>query len=269
MAEAAVNLAFLGVTSYVVGRDIYGYLPSLPKTSSKRFRGGEPTVTHEMDDTCDPAAQPPRIRHGPSLPGPTRAAVKACCESLFEQKYVEDYQASGAVPSTTVAGRVLCLNDLGQGTTATTRVGNKILMKYLQIEGMAYLPANTESDVYRLVVVLDHECFGASCTWTQYIQGASSNRVYSLPSMETVGKGKRFTTLVDKLIPLNATAVNTATPIKFCPFSLTVPLNCSTTYSGNSGTIADVVRNSLCVIEASSGGRVVAEWNSRLVFLDG
>lgn len=270
MAEAAVNLAFLGATSYLVARDVYSWLPSLPslpKTSGKRFRG-EPTVTHEMDDTCDPAALPPRTSRGPPLPPPLRGAVKACCESLLESKYVES-TASGIVPVFSSSPRVTCLNDLGQGTTASTRVGNKIINKYLQIEGFCYLPANADSDTYRIIVVIDHECYGSICQWGQYVQGTVSSAVYSLPSMETVGKGKRFTTLVDRLVPIN-NEVGTANGVnRYQTFSLKVPLNFSTQYSGNAGTINDIVKNSLCCIEATGNGRIGAEWIARVVYLDG
>lgn len=268
MAEAAVNLAFLGATSYLVGRDIYGYLPSLPKTSSKRLRG-EPTVTHEMDEVCDPATYPPRISRGPSLAPAARRAVEACCEKLFEQKFVEE-RITGVVPAATGVPRVTCLNDLTQGTAAGERVGNKILMKALQIEGQFYLAPTVDSDLYRFIVVLDHECFGAACTFAQYTQGGPSQQIYSLPSMETVGKGRRFTTLMDKTWVINRNDTPGAAAAScFAAFSVSIPLSASAMYSGNSGTISDLVRNSLCVIEASNAARVTAEWNARVVYLDG
>lgn len=266
MAEAAINLGFLAATTLAIGRDVYGRLPSYPTTSGKRFRG-EPGATPLMDEVCDPAALPPRTSRGPSLAPAARRAVKACCESLLEAKYIQE-SVSGTVPSVATTPRVTCLNDLGQGTTATTRVGNKIICKGIQIEGILALPIDAASDVYRLVLVIDHECFGSACTWAQYVQGTSSNAVYSLPSMETVGKGKRFTTLVDRLIPINNTVGPTHGPL-FQSFSIKVPLNFSAMYSGNAGTISDIVRNSLCLIEGSSAGNVTSYWQAQLVFLDG
>lgn len=276
MAEAAINLAFLGATTYIVGRDIYGYLPTFGTTSpirqKRRFRG-DPSATQPMDDeTCDPAALPPRTSRGPRLAGPARAAVKECCESLLEAKYIQE-SVSGTVPSVTAVPRVTCLNDLGQGTSADTRVGNKILMKSLQVEGILYIDPGDQSDWYRMVVVMDHECYGSICTWGQYVQGTPLNRIYSLPSVETVGKGKRFTTLVDKLIPIQRPDQTNVGPpsssLVVQSFSFKVPLSASAMYSGNAGTISDIVRNSVCFIEASGNGRVKTEWQSRLVFLDG
>lgn len=267
MGEAAVNLGFLAATTLAIGRDVYGRLPESARTSSKRLRG-EPTVTLPMEDACDPAALPP-TRGRASLPPPVRKAVKQCCEELLEQKWVEE-GVTGTVPAVATSQRVTCVNDIGQGTTATTRVGNKILMKYLLIEGIAYLGTNTDSDVYRLIVVMDHECFGAACTWAQYTQGtAVATSVYALPSMETVGSGKRFTTLVDKQIPVNAVAAPAASPQHYVPFSIRIPLAASAHYSGNAGTVSDLVRNSICVIETSAGGRVTSNWVARLTFLDG
>lgn len=270
MGEAAVNLGFLAATSFIIGRDVYGRLPSLPTTSSKRFRG-EPAATPMDDETCDPAALPPRTARS-GLPPAERLAVRACCESLLEQKWVEE-TVTGTVPSVSGAPRVTCLNDLGQGTTAETRVGNKILLKELQVEGVYYLNPGDQSDWYRMVVVLDHECYGSICTWGQYVQGTPSNRIFSLPSRETVGKGKRFTTLFDRLIPINRPDSTDVGPPSSAQvvgsFSFRIPLNCSTTYTGNAGTISDIVRNSLCFIEGSASGNVKAEWQSRVTFLDG
>lgn len=270
MAELAVNLGFLAATTYVIGRDVYERLPSLPKTSKKRSFRGDPYATPLMDDeTCDPAALPPQTARGPSLAPAARSAVKACCESLLEQKYIEDAIA-GTVPTTATTPRVTCINDMGQGTNANQRVGNKVLVKYLQMEGLVYITANTASDIYRLVVVIDHECFGSACTWAQYVQGgALPGNINALPSMETVGKGKRFTTLVDKLIPVNNTVGTTNGAAHYQTFSLRVPLGFSTHYSGNAGTVSDIVRNSLCVIEGSQWGNCVSQWTARVTFLDG
>lgn len=271
MAEAAINLGFLAATTYIVGRDAYSYLPSspFPKTSSKRLRG-EPSVTHAMDeDTCDPATRPPRISRGPALAPSARAAVRSCCESLLEQKFSQD-RVTGVVPLASGVPRVTCLNDLSQGTDASQRIGNKILMKSLQIEGQFFLAPNVDSDIYRFIVVLDHECFGASCTFSQYTQGAPSQQIVTLPSWETVGKGKRFTTLVDKSMVIQRPDAPGATAASVLrTFSLTIPLSASAMYSGNTGTISDLVRNSLCVIEASAAARVNVEWQSRLLYLDG
>ena len=88
--------------------------------------------------------------------------------------------------------------------------------------------------------------------------------------METVGKGKRFTTLMDKTMVIqrpDAPGASAASVER--TFSVTIPLSASATYSGNSGTISDLVRNSLCVIEASSAARVNVDWQARLVYLDG
>lgn len=267
MGEAAVNLAFLGATSYLIGRDVYGRLPSLPTTSSKRFRGGEPSATVSMDDeVCDPSARPSRAPSS-HLPRSVARDVKACCESLLEQKWVDSAE-SGAVPAYT-SGRVSCLNDIGQGTAHNNRIGNKILMKRLQLSGYLFLPYTSATDLYRLVVVIDTECFGTLCSWGQYVSGGT-NYSYQMPSNETVGKGKRFTVLADKTIALNNDTQTTSGGCdKIVPISLDIPLFGSTHYNGNAGTYSDIVKNSLCVLEVSQLGVVVSNWTARLTYLDG
>lgn len=267
MGEAAVNLAFLGATSYLIGRDVYGRLPAFPTTSSKRFRGGEPTATTGMDDeVCDPSARPSRAPSS-HLPRSLSRSVKDCCETLLERKWV-DSDASGAVPAYT-SGRVNCLNDIGQGTAANNRVGNKIIMKRLQIAGYLFLPYTSATDLYRMVVVVDTECFGTLCSWGQYVSGGT-NYLYQMPSNETVGKGKRFAPLVDKTIVVNNDSQTSSGGCdKIVPFSIDIPLFGSTHYNGSAGTYSDIVKNSLCLIEVSQLGVVVSNWTARLTYLDG
>lgn len=267
MGEAAVNLAFLGVTSYLVGRDVVSYLPSLPKTSSKRFRGGEPSATTSMDDeVCDPSTLPPRPSAS-HLPRPVARAVKDCCESLLEQKW-SDSAVSAVVPAYT-SGRVTCLNDLGQGAAPNERIGNRILMKNLDLAGYLFLPQTAACDIYRFVVVIDTECFGNICTWGQYVSG-HTNFLYQMPSASTVGRGKRFTVLADKTVAINNyTTTGTNGCDKIIPFQLRIPLFGSAHYNASAGTISDIVKNSLCLIEVSQLGLCVSNWTARLTFLDG
>lgn len=265
--EAAVNLAFLGAGGYAVYRDVRSRFSS-SQTSPvrpKRLRA-QPTVDAMDEAVCDPAqfpAAPPRA----SLPRGVSRAIKDCCESLGELKWAES-TASGVVPAYSGSPRVTCLNDLGQGTTASTRTGNKIINKLLQLEGLVYIPANQGSDIYRLVIVIDSECYGSLCTFAQYVQ-ASSSAVYALASAETVGKGKRFTVLVDKLIPVNnVTQTSAGGCANFLKLSIRIPLKLPTHYSGNAGTISDIVKNSLCVLECSQYAQCISEWQARLTYLD-
>lgn len=265
-SSMATEAAFLAAAGYAIYRDVRGYFPTSTTSTPKRLRASSTQPDAMADDTCDPAAYPSRPPSSRLSRGLARQ-VRACCESLGELKWIEN-TASGTVPAYTGAPRVTCLNDLGQGTTASTRNGNKIINKLIQLEGLVYLPANKDGDIYRLIVVVDTECFGSLCSWNQYVQGAT-NAVYALPSAETVGKGKRFAVLVDRLIPLTKETVTTAGG---CPmyksFSIRIPLNLPTTYSGNVGTVSDIVKNSICVIEASYLGNAVSEWQERTTFLD-
>lgn len=265
----AVELGFLGAASYAVYRDVASRFPASQTSPvrSKRLRG-EPSATLDAmaEEVCDPAVLPVRAPRSHLRPGLAQE-VRACCESLGELKWIES-TASGAVPAYSGSPRVTCLNDLGQGTTVSTRNGNKIICKAVQLEGFVHIPANQGSDLYRLIVVIDSECYGSICSFAQYVQ-ASSSAVYALPSAETVGKGKRFTTLVDKFIAVNNVTQTTAGGCaNFHPFSIRIPLNLPTHYSGNAGTISDIIKNSLCVIECSQYAQCISEWQARLTFLD-
>lgn len=266
MAEAAINLGFLAATTYVIGRDVYGRLPSLPTTSGKRFRG-EPSATPMDDEVCDPAALP--TRHGSSgLPRRQARAVKACCESLLELKCSYS-TASGAVPSSGAGGRVTTCNDLSQGTGVGNRVGNKIINKELVISGYINLPANKDVDIFRLIAVVDTDCFGSAPTLANYFQGGTTS-VFEIPSHETVGRNKRFAILADHMVPISNTTTTGAGGVGVLKtFSFKIPLNCSTHYSGNAGTVSDITKNGIFILECSLNANVNVDYSARLCFLDG
>lgn len=261
MAEAAINLGFLAATTYVIGRDVYGRLPSLPITSGKRLRG-EPSATPMDDEVCDPSSVPSRAR---GLPAAAARSVMECC---LETKCVYSTQA-GTVTSAGAGGRVTCVNDLSQGTGVGNRVGNKITNKLLDISGYINLPANKDVDLYRLIVVVDTNTFGAAPTLANYMQGGTTS-VYELPSHETVGKGKRFAVVADHMVPLSNTTTTGAGGVGVLKtFSYKLPLYCSTQYSGNAGTVSDIAKNGIFIIDCSLNGNVNVDYSARLCFLDG
>lgn len=266
----AVEAAFLGAAGYAIYRDVRGYFPSSTTSPPrpKRFRG-EPSASNEMDDeTCDPGFLPP-LPPRSGLSAPFHREVKACCESLLEAKWVDSIY-SGTVSAYTGTPAVQCLNDLGQGAGASQRVGNKIVMKNLKIEGFISLPAASAVDLVRLIVVIDTNCYGAACSWAQYVQG-STNNVIAFASAETVGKGKRFVPLMDKLITMqssNGTGAGVGTET-LRTFSVELPLRCSAAYSGVAGTVGDLVKNSICFIAVSGNGLCSISYQARLFYLDG
>lgn len=217
-----------------------------------------------------PSTQSTRTKRASSRALNPRAkrAIKACCESLLEEKVASSNRSFAAVTAASGGGAIQCLNALSQGTSEGNRVGARTKNRWLILKGLVQLPATSTGDVYRLAVVLDHECFGGLCTYTQVFDTGS---VYSLPNYNNAQQGmaKRFTFLADRTIALNPQSTPGAgNGVIQVPFELRIPLKFDTQYSGNAGTIGDIVKNSLCVVEATNGGVAQSLWYAQVIYLD-
>lgn len=198
----------------------------------------------------------------------TKRAIQACCEGLLEEKVCASSRAFASVTAASAGGAVVCLNPLSQGTGVGGRVGSRTKNRWLILKGLVQLPATSTGDVYRLAVVLDHEAYGSAPTYTAVFSDPS---VYSLPNYDTAqqGMGKRFTFLADKTIALNPQSTPGAgNGVIQVPFELRLQLKFDTQYTGNAGTVADIVKNSLILIEATNGGVAQSLWYSQVVYLD-
>lgn len=246
----------------------------------KRLRGSNPEFsTPEEPEDFSPPPMPKRATpleddpfyfgtHAPLLPrtkhpkvsAHTRRLVKECC--LSEKYLTNPYP----VAQVSAAGQaVVCLNDFSQGTSAATRIGNEVYWTDLKIKGVLALPTTAYYDVYRITVVIDRECFGNLCTYSQLYDNTSSGTITR--SLFNWANRDRFVVLFDQTIALNSGYVNaTAGTGHIKTFDIHVPLRFKTVYNGNAGTIGDIVSNSLCVFQSTHEGLINAEWECGLAF---
>lgn len=134
---------------------------------------------------------------------------------------------------------VLLLNGLAPGTSASTRVGNKVMMRSIQLNVTARVIAGTGVDqVVRWGVVLDRQANGAAPT---YVGIMSTNNVWGFRNLEN---RKRFKLLIDKQHLLNATAEpGSGRHYKiYMKFRRPIIVEFN---NGVAGTIADIISNSL------------------------
>lgn len=201
----------------------------------------------------------PRARLPPSL----KREVEKCCEGLFEEKYLPTVKADAAVPTAATGGVVNPLNDFSQGTGVSSRVGSTIKNVWLVLKGYLLLPGTTGADIYRLAVVVDHEAFGSAATYAQVFE---TTAVSSPPNFQA---RPRFRLLVDHSIPVvNPTTPGAGASTETKTFELKIPLGFKTSYNGNAGTIGDVVKNSLLVMESSLSGNVHSQWQAHVIYTD-
>lgn len=248
----------------------------------KRFRGSNPEFsTPEPPEGSPPPFMPKRVHndgpdeetfigtqaplfprtHHPRVAPRLAKAIKECCLS---PKLLQDSRTGAAVSA---AGEtIVCLNDLSQGVSDSTRIADDVQYLDLKINGVAALPGTAATDVYRLTVVLDKECFGNLCTYGQVLYNTTSGTLsYSLFNWQNKD---RFVVLFDHAIALtnrSATGASGAGDLK--TFNIHLPLRFKTKYNGNAGTIGDIVKNSLCLLQCSQNGAVVVQWASQLEFM--
>lgn len=187
-------------------------------------------------------------------------AVQSCC---LQERVIQDARTFAAV--STAGETVVCLNDAAQGSAVTGRVGDTSYMKHIQFKGLCSIDGTIAFDAYRFTLLMDRECFGNLCTYADVYHQSGAGTIVS--SMFEYGTRTRFVPIVDKTIVL-VNGDKDATTGSGClkEFEIDVPLHFTTSYNGNAGTIADIVRNSLCLLQSSRFGSVSVEWSAQLIY---
>lgn len=153
-----------------------------------------------------------------------------------EWKYL-DTTTAVAVNTT---GSITLLNGMARGTTALTRIGQKINIKSIEIRTVNFATLSTGiNQVHRMFIVQDKQCNGAAPTISQIL---ASTGTFAPRNLEN---RKRFRIMWDKFFVVGPTANENANVVqvgykKFRGRGLTVDYN-----TGNAGTVADISTNSL------------------------
>lgn len=199
-------------------------------------------------------------KRGKMTPRKVRAIVES---QVLQRKMVESTQTSTTVTQAGLAA--VCLNDLSQGSSEGARIGMEIRNLRLCFKGNVQLAATAAADTYRLTILIDHECRGALCTYVDVFQDTGlTNLPISLYNFDT---RDRFTILFDQTFTLNNKSAPGAGAVgDLQSFEVCIPLRFKTTYSGNAGTISDIVKNSLCVLQSATNGTCNAHWYAQLEF---
>ncbi len=145
-----------------------------------------------------------------------------------------------------------CFNVPAQGTTKTTRVGNRIVVKSIFIRGklafLGFLGAgglNTRSNRARIIILIDHQCNGLLPVAADILEDPTL-----LDSFRDTDNSSRFTVLYDKVIVSHPqvqmdSAGNYATFDRIHSFSFYKKLNMLCRYDGTTSDIANLTDNSI------------------------
>lgn len=169
-------------------------------------------------------------------------------------KGIEIKEGTAALDKSLVADtpQYLSMCSMSQGTTGTTRVGDKITIRSLAFRGSVYLseaPAETTMTTFRILFVVDRTPNGATSTWTNVLHNAS---VYSFMNLDRQYKG-RYQVIYDQTFhcPIDSDFKKEFKGFK--KFNLVVG------YNGNAGTVADIQKNHLFMMVQSTGNTQNAE----------
>lgn len=204
--------------------------------------------------------------------GNNRLSLKSARLSI--PKGVEMKALHAAQPST-VLGTSGTISDFSslvlQGTSSSTRTGDRIIMKSLQIRGALTTAANNgQQGRYRIIVIMDKQPNNATFNPTDYLATDDIDSVRIQTGMQ------RFITLkeINGVMPIPITYWNNASSQAnsyptYCPFQIYVPkLDLPVAYKGTDGT-NDVVTNGIYILLYSNLASVVSySSTAKIIFND-
>lgn len=143
-----------------------------------------------------------------------------------------------------VFGSFSLLNGLAQGTSATTRIGRKIVMKSVYVRGPVQMaPTGTGSSPLRMLIIYDKQTNGAVPLATDVLL------VDGIGNPNNLNNSRRFVTLADIVVPCIGTAGPQSTYFVFYK-----KLNLVTEFNnGTNGTVSDIQTGSVYALTYTTG----------------
>jgi len=190
-----------------------------------------------------------------------------------------------------------CLNILRQGAASSQRIGRKVNMLSLTINGFLYRLASSDAQTLRMLVVYDNQTNGVQPVIQDIIGGLTSsgspNAVNNTFQLLNLNNKSRFAILYDKQMSVAKAVAQAAASSGVASLGNMIapqstPTNISikktinlrgaeVTFSANGGTVGDITTGGLYLIflgagALGSGNPVAADWgffgNTRLRFAD-
>lgn len=163
----------------------------------------------------------------------------------------------------TTPGASFLLNGLVPNSTATGRIGRRIMMKSIYIRLVWSLAATTTGgSPLRMIVVYDKQSNGAAPAVTDVLLTDSAI------SPNNISNRDRFVVLCDKLVdPVAVGSQFQVADVVYKKLNLPVQYN-----AGTAGTIADITSGAVYIMFAQFGGAFTAapvvSWTSRIRYND-
>lgn len=189
-------------------------------------------------------------RRGKKVSKPVKEYVKKAILREQEIKYIYKFNTGGTAgplrPDTAPldATRIGVLNEMQQGTSGLTRIGDRIRVRRIQI--WFKMDAVMDAANIRMMLIRDRKPNGALPTSALIFENstlADVNPVYAMYNEDQIPS--RFTILKDKVYTVNVYGGATdRIEKKIYHWDIRLKHPKPTIYSGNAGTIADILENS-------------------------
>lgn len=151
-----------------------------------------------------------------------------------EKKFVD----TATTTDVTTTAFIGAMNIMAQGTSASTRIGQRILCKSIELRGIFERenPATTTTEDFRIMVLYDRQANGALPAATDILVTAAPT------AFRNMGSTERFYCLLDEHIDISTPEGGRAT----LPYHKFIKINLPTVFNAsNAGTIADITSGSL------------------------
>jgi hypothetical protein len=172
---------------------------------------------------------------------------------------------SASVPGT--AGTVYPLNDLVQGTTVSTRLGDQVRFVEFEYCGFLACPVTNGYEAGRVVLFRDSQPSGVLPTVAELLCTASTGSCFN-PDLVGNQNLPRFKILANHyFVWQNETPFTTTQSFVSPVITGRVRLDFTSTYIGNAGTYADLQTNGLYFLAITGGASTTLTMDSCLKFL--
>lgn len=188
-------------------------------------------------------------------------AVKLCMRRLAEHKHLTTaLTATPVLAAASITSAVI----MSQGSSALTRVGNQIHISEIDVEVQYTATATgTAGDWVRTIVGWDTESNGAQVLIGNVLEATGLTQPYN---RDQVKPGGRIQILLDRLTDCNVMTSSVGLCQKMLRYRR--KLDKVVMYQSNAGTISDVLKNNLFVIQLTGSGLVNATGNVQICFED-
>lgn len=191
-----------------------------------------------------------------------KMAGKALSMLNTEDKFRDNFQTSF---SSTTTPSLTLLNELGQGTAESNRIGASVKNKSIYIRFFCDNNQSNPAPQYvRYMIVKDKQPNGAVPAITDILNGST------IQSARQINKAKRFQVYRDEVFYVDNNTK--AGHVETIFVDLKDGQDDHTEYSGNSGTITDISTNAYYFIHFSNIAGVsnppIISWTSRMRFID-